>query len=104
MSGKSVPQSTAKQEASRMRLLNRKLDSREASESSWFSLLRKSSRRSSTNPQTNSTRLKKTAKYGPMADCAKACTELSTPERVRNVPKIHSKKVAKMRPMFQTFI
>ena len=32
--GKSVPHSTAKQAASRIRLLNRKLDSRETSESS----------------------------------------------------------------------
>src|ERR1700722_12788143 len=38
--GKSVPQSTAKQAASSTRLLNRKLDSRETSESSWLSLRR----------------------------------------------------------------
>src|SRR5208282_6402336 len=36
--GKSVPQSTAKHAASRIKLLNRKLDSRETSESSWLSL------------------------------------------------------------------
>src|SRR5215472_7078541 len=38
--GKSVPQSTAKQAANSTRLLNRKLDSRETSESSWLSLRR----------------------------------------------------------------
>ena len=38
--GKSVPQSTAKQAARRMRLLKRKLDSRETRESSWLSLRR----------------------------------------------------------------
>src|SRR5215469_580558 len=38
--GNSVPQSTAKQLASRIKLLNRKLDSRETTLSSWFSLFR----------------------------------------------------------------
>src|ERR1039458_4612245 len=37
-------------------------------------------------------------------DCAKACTELTTPDRVRNVPKMHRKKVAEISTMFQTFI
>src|SRR6266566_6951529 len=36
--GKSVPESTATQATSRIRLLNKKLDSRETMESSWFSL------------------------------------------------------------------
>ncbi len=40
----------------------------------------------------------------PIGDCAKACTELTTPERVRNVPKMHSQKVAEMSTMFHTFI
>src|SRR5438105_8737621 len=38
-----------------------------------------------------------------MDDCAKACTELTTPLRVRNVPKIESMKVAKISHMFHTF-
>ena len=40
ITGNSVPQSTAKQLASRIRLLNRKLDSRESTLSSCASLLR----------------------------------------------------------------
>src|SRR3989442_11926070 len=36
--GNSVPESTATQATSRIRLLNKKLDSRETMESSWFSL------------------------------------------------------------------
>jgi hypothetical protein len=40
MIGNSVPHSTAKQLASRIRLLNRKLDSREITLSSWASLFR----------------------------------------------------------------
>src|SRR5215472_15642802 len=38
--GKSVPESTATQATRRTRLLNKKLDSRETNESSWFSLFR----------------------------------------------------------------
>src|SRR5205807_1147898 len=38
--GKSVPERTATQDTSRIKLLNRKLDSREMIESSWFSLFR----------------------------------------------------------------
>src|SRR5580693_6879930 len=38
--GKRVPNKTAKQAASRIKLLKRKLDSRETSESSWLSLRR----------------------------------------------------------------
>ena len=46
----------------------------------------------------------KITKYLPMGDCAKACTELTTPERVRNVPKMQRKNVAEIRTMFHTFI
>src|ERR1700719_440035 len=38
--GKSVPERTATQETSRIRLLNRKLDSREIMASSWFSVFK----------------------------------------------------------------
>src|SRR4029077_1481171 len=38
--GNKVPERTAMQETSKIKLLNRKLDSRETMESSWFSLLR----------------------------------------------------------------
>ena len=39
----------------------------------------------------------------PIEDWAKACTELTTPLRVRNVPKIESMKVEKISHMFQVF-
>src|SRR5271154_7478126 len=39
-----------------------------------------------------------------MGDCAKACTELTTPDRVRNVPKMHKKNVDAISTMFQIFI
>ena len=37
-----------------------------------------------------------------MADSEKACTESSTPERVRKVPRMVSEKVATRRERFQT--
>src|SRR5579863_8644399 len=42
--------------------------------------------------------------HGPIFDSAKACTELTTPLRVRNVPKIVSRNVVKTSQMFHTFI
>src|SRR5213594_1954281 len=41
--------------------------------------------------------------HEPIEDCANACTELTTPQRVRNVPKIDSMNVAKISHIFQTF-
>ncbi len=38
-----------------------------------------------------------------MPDWAKACTLETTPERVRNVPKMERPKVATIRKTFQTF-
>src|SRR6185369_8932182 len=43
-------------------------------------------------------------KYFPIGDWAKAWTELTTPERVRKVPKMQRKKVAETRTAFHTFI
>src|ERR1019366_4109216 len=87
--GKNVPHNIVKQTTSKRRLLNRKLDSRETSDSSLCSLFR-----CDRFPIRNKV---------PIEDCAKACTELMTPDRVRNVPSIESRKVAKISDMFQTF-
>src|SRR2546428_12424605 len=40
----------------------------------------------------------------PMLDCANACTELTTPLRVRNVPRMQSRNVMNTSHTFQTFI
>ena len=40
----------------------------------------------------------------PMLDCAKAWTELTTPLRVINVPRMHSRNVLKTSQTFHTFI
>src|SRR5437762_12013429 len=46
----------------------------------------------------------KATNHGPMFDCANACTELTTPLRVRNVPRIHNRKVRNTSHTFHTFI
>src|SRR5579864_8576733 len=40
----------------------------------------------------------------PILDCANACTELTTPLRVRNVPRMHRMNVENTSQTFQTFI
>src|SRR5208337_163088 len=75
ISGNNVPQRTANTSASRIQLLKRKPLSRETRESSLFSLLRWSKRRKSSVSEKKRMMERKTAKKGPMFDCAKACTE-----------------------------
>src|SRR5437660_10727294 len=41
--------------------------------------------------------------HPPMEDCANACTELTTPLRVRKVPKIESPNVEKISHTFHVF-
>ena len=41
--------------------------------------------------------------HGPMFDSAKEWTEVSTPERVRNVPKMESSNVRTISATFQVF-
>src|SRR5438270_374694 len=41
--------------------------------------------------------------HPPMEDCANACTELTTPLRVRKVPKIESMNVQKISHTFHVF-
>src|ERR1700687_820720 len=101
--GKNVPQSMVKQTTSNRRLLNRKLDSRETSDSSLCSVLRCDRCAIRKNVQTARVSPMNTRNHVPIEDCAKACTELITPERVRKVPSIESRKVAKISAMFQTF-
>src|SRR5579875_1465814 len=102
--GNSVPHSTAKQDTSRTRLLNRKLDSRETSDSSRCSLRSVSRLRTKKYTQVAKASARNQTNHVPMLDCAKACTELTTPERVRNVPKIASRNVVKISHMFHIFI
>src|ERR1700688_3159626 len=47
---------------------------------------------------------RKVTKYLPISERANACTDCTTPERVRNVPRMHRKNVVEISTMFQTFI
>src|ERR1700691_1500375 len=92
-----------KQATSSRRLLNRKLDSRETRASSLCSLLRCDLFFTKKKVKTPKVIIKNQPNHSPIVDCAKACTELMIPLRVRNVPRIESQKVAKISHMFQTF-
>src|SRR5260370_14738376 len=102
--GKSVPERTATQETSRIRLLNKKLDSRETIESSWFSLFRESRFLKYAPKHTSRMIPMKPPNQFPILEFANACTELTTPLRVRNVPRIQSKNVQNTSHTFHTFI
>src|SRR5262252_3479644 len=102
--GNSVPQSTAKHETSSTRLLHRKLDSRDTSESSRCSLRSVSRLRRNTYTHVAKQIEMNHTNHVPMPDCANAWTKITTPARVRNVPKIASRNVVKMSHMFHIFI
>ncbi len=101
--GNSVPHNTVKQATSRIRLLNRKLDSRETSDSSLCSLLRCPRLRTKKKTQVATVSAMNPMNQVPIDDCAKACTELTTPLRVRKVPKMASRNVLKTSHMFHIF-
>src|SRR5215472_6585016 len=101
--GNQVPQRTMKQSSTKSRLLKRKLDSREISDSSLCSVfkcllffIKKKRKTARLMPRNH-------ANQFPIEDCAKAWTELMMPLRVRNVPRIASQKQAKTNHMFQIF-
>src|SRR5438067_7696375 len=68
-SGKNVPQSTVKQAASSKRLFNRKLDSRETSDSSLCSLFRCSRLRAKKKVHVASVTIMNTTNQLPIEDC-----------------------------------
>src|SRR5215469_5796986 len=70
--GKSVPHSTAKHETSSTRLLKRKLDSRETSDSSRCSLFSVSRLRTKKKTQVEKAIARNHTNQVPMLDCAKA--------------------------------
>src|SRR5579863_6933327 len=103
INGNHVPHSTVKQAKTKSRLLNRKLDSREMSDSSLCSLVRYDLFLKKNPANTMKTIIRNHLNHPPIGDCAKACTEFSTPLRVRYVPRIESQKVVNTSHMFQTF-
>src|SRR3972149_4762675 len=101
--GKIVPRKPEKAAPTRIRLLNRKLDSRETSESRSPADFSQGSRRaSSVNDKIRITAIK-AKKSGPMELRAKEGTEGRKPLRGRNGPKMTRPKVRTMRTRFHTF-
>src|SRR6185503_17020943 len=96
ITGKSVPQRTAKQLASRIRLVKRKLDSRETTDSSCDSDLRYCRRSRIRKMVAAIPTARKVTKYLPISERAKAWTDWTMPDRVRKVPRMHRKKVAEI--------
>src|ERR1035441_8928163 len=77
---------------------------KELYQASRFSLFSVSRLRTTKNTQVANISARNHTNQMPMPDCAKACTELTTPLRVRNVPKMASRNVVKMSHMFHIFI
>src|SRR5580658_4380758 len=102
--GNSVPQRTAKQLARRMRLLNRKLDSREMTLSSFTSLFKYGKRQTMARAVRAIALIRNVVKYGLTGDWAKAWTDETNPVRVSVVPKMLSRNVAETSTIFHTFI
>jgi hypothetical protein len=102
MIGKSVPTSTVKVKAVSIRLLSRNTVSREATLSSFPSLASASELPATSANDTSSVSAIATRKYIPIGPSPKACTDESTPERVRKVPRIVSANVATIRFRFHS--
>src|SRR6202046_747902 len=91
------------QRITKSRLLNRKLDSRDTIDSSLCSLRRCDLFLKKKKQKTTKVITRNQANQSPMEDCAKACTELMIPLRVRKVPRMASQNVAKTSHMFHIF-
>ena len=102
MRGNTVPRSTTNANAAKSRLLARKAPSRDTGESTLPGARRRSPRHAIRPTAVTTMSAKNPMSAGPIADSVKACTESSTPDRVRNVPRIVSENVASRSDRFQT--
>ena len=102
-SGNTVPVSTTSAKPANNRLLSRNAASRDSGESMRPGD-RSSSPRHAIKPDARAPRSepRNVSSHGPIDDVLNACTELSTPERVRNVPRIVRQNVAITSDRFQT--
>ena len=96
-----MPQKMAKAMPRNSRLLSRKLDSRDSSESSWLSERSRGRRQKSSASEPTMTSARNVRKYGPIADSANACTEARMPLRTTNVPKMLRKNATMISATFQ---
>ncbi len=101
ITGNSVPQSTAKHITTKTKLLNKNPLSLEVKDSILFVDLRSDLLTYMSEKETIKIRKTKVKKIGPNDDAVNECTELITPERVKNVPKIQSVNVKIISTIFQ---
>src|SRR5205085_1639512 len=99
--GNTVPSRTTKQKAANSRLLARKAPSRETGESIEPGDRRRSPRQPMSSTAVATTTPKKVRIQGPIGDSVNECTDSSTPDRVRNVPRMVSENVASSSDRFQ---
>ena len=101
-SGKTVPVNTTSANAANSRLLSRNAASRDTGESMRPGARSLSPRQATSATPPSATMARKVSSHGPMSDCENACTEFTTPDRVRNVPRIVRQNVAITNERFQT--
>tara|TARA_B110000240_G_C13171347_1_gene313735 strand:+ start:175 stop:555 length:381 start_codon:yes stop_codon:yes gene_type:complete len=101
--GKIVPQKTAKHITQKITLLKRNPLSLDVNDSICFSDLRIGNRIIIKKVQTTNKIAMNPRKTGPRFETAKEWTELITPLLVKNVPKIQSVNVRRIKIIFQVF-
>ncbi len=101
-SGNTVPSRTMNANAANRTLFARKAPSRETGESIEPGDRSRSPRQPMSAIEPSTTIAKNVRMNGPIWLSEKACTESSTPERVRKVPRIVSENVAHSSDRFQT--
>jgi hypothetical protein len=97
-----VPASTTSAKAANNRLLSRNAASRESGESIRPGARNLSPRQAISATPPNAQTPKKINSHEPMLDSENACTEFTTPERVRNVPRMVRQNVEITSERFQT--
>ena len=99
--GNNVPQKTAKHITTKTKLLNKNPLSLEVKDSILFSDLKSDLLKYMSVNEKISIKKTKIKKIGPNEDAVKECTELITPDLVKNVPNIQSVKVKIINAIFQ---
>mgnify|MGYP001327188395 CR=1 FL=1 len=97
-----MPSSTTAANAANSRLLARNAASRDTGESMRPGARSCSARQPISPIDTTTITAKNARMAGPMDDSVKACTDATTPERVRNVPRMVRLKGAHSSARFQT--
>ncbi len=97
-----MPSMTTNARPAKSRLLARNAASRETGESIRPGTWRRSARQAMRATPPSMITSRNESSQGPIVDWVKACTEFTTPERVRKVPRIVSANVAMTSDRFQT--